>query len=70
MVINPELTQRQEKVFNVLTPYNYSQTSCVVADNIAKAEEIFLGKYPNTKILKIALHAEYVLVQKEDGKCK
>ena len=51
------------KIYDVLTPYNYSQKSCVVAENIAKAEEIFLKQYPYTTILKIELHAEYVLIQ-------
>lgn len=51
------------KVYDILTPFNYSQKSCVVADNMAKAEELFLKEYPGTKILEITLHAEYVLVQ-------
>lgn len=51
------------KVFDVLTPYNYSQKSCVVADSIAEAEKLFLQEYPDTKILEIKLHAEYVIVQ-------
>lgn len=51
------------KVFNILTPYNYSQTSCVVAEDMATAEKLFLKEYPNTTILKIELHSNYVIVQ-------
>ena len=50
------------KVYNILTPYNYSQTSCVVADNMGEAERLFLKKYPNTTILEIKKHADYVIV--------
>ena len=53
------------KVYDILTPFNYSQKSCVVAENIAHAERIFLKEYPNTKIIEISLHSEYVLVQEE-----
>lgn len=50
------------KVYNILTPHNYSQKSCVVARDMAEAEKLFLKKYPMTTILKIELHAEYVIV--------
>jgi hypothetical protein len=52
-------------VYDILTPYNYSQKSCVVANNMAEAEKIFLQKYPDTTILKIELHSNYVLIQKD-----
>jgi len=51
------------KVFNILTPYNYSQQSCVVADSIGEAEKLFLQKYPNSTILKIEKHSDYVIVK-------
>lgn len=51
------------KVYDILTPFNYSQKSCVVADSIGKAEELFLKQYPNTTILEIRKHSDYVLVQ-------
>ena len=54
------------KIFDILTPNNYSQTSSVVAKNMATAEKLFLEKYPNLTILEIKLHAEYVIVQKEE----
>ena len=53
------------KVYKILTPYNFSQTSCVVAESFAKAEELFLEKYKQTTILEIELIADYVIVQKE-----
>ena len=52
------------KVYDVLTPHNYSQKTCVVAESIASAEKAFLRKYPYTTILKIELHAEYVIVDR------
>lgn len=52
------------KVYNILTPFNYSQKSCVVAESMAKAEKLFEEEYPYTKILKIELHSEYVVVEK------
>ena len=55
------------KVYNILTPYNYSQTSCVVAESMAEAEKLFLEKYPNTTILKIEKHADYVIVKEVKG---
>lgn len=51
------------KVYNIQTPYNYSQTSCVVADSMAEAEQLFLKKYPNTTILKIEKHSDYIIVK-------
>lgn len=53
------------KVYDILTPFNRSQTHSVVAESIAKAEEIFLKKYPGTEILEIRLHSDYVEIQKE-----
>ncbi len=60
---------QQMKVFDVQTPYNHAQTSCVVADNMAEAEEIFKKRYGwHTKINSITLHADYVLVKGIDDK--
>jgi hypothetical protein len=53
------------KVYDILTPSNYSQKSCVVANSMAMAENLFLAEYPGTTILEIKLHAEYVIIQKE-----
>ena len=53
------------KVYNIQTPFNHSQTSCVVAESMGQAEKLFLEKYPNTTILKIEKHADYVIVQDE-----
>ena len=53
------------KVFNILTPYNYSQPCCVVAHDMAEAEQLFLKEYPSTTILKIELHAKNVIVRKD-----
>jgi len=50
------------KVFDIQTPYNYSQKSCVVAEDMATAERLFLKEYPGTVILEIKLHSEYVIV--------
>jgi hypothetical protein len=51
------------KVFDIKTPYNRSQTHSVVAESMAKAEEIFLKEYPNTEISEICLHSNYVQIQ-------
>jgi len=51
------------KVYQVKTPFNAGQTSCVVAEDIATAEKLFLKKYPMTKINSIELIADYVIVQ-------
>jgi len=55
------------KVFDILTPFNYSQKSCVVAEDMATAEKLFLKEYPDIKILEIKLHAEYVIVEEVNG---
>ena len=51
------------QVYDIHTPFNHSQTSSVVAESMAKAEEIFLKKYPYTVINSIVLHSQYVLIQ-------
>ena len=53
------------KVFNILTHFNYAQTSCVVAEDMATAERLFKKEYPYTEILKIELHSNYVIVQED-----
>jgi hypothetical protein len=58
------------KVFNVQTGYSYSQKHCVVAENMAEAERIFLAKYWPTTIKSIELHSEYVQIQKWDEQAK
>lgn len=50
-------------VYDIQTPHNYSQKSCVVADDMGEAETLFLEEYPNTTILAINLHADYVIVK-------
>jgi len=55
------------KVYDILTPYNYSQKSCVVAQNMATAETLFKKEYPNTTILEIKLHSDYVVVRNPNG---
>jgi hypothetical protein len=52
-------------VYNIHTPFNHSQTSCVVAENMADAEATFLKEYPHTTINSIELHSKYVLIAKE-----
>ena len=51
------------KVFDILTPYNYSKKCCVVAEDMAMAEKLFLKEYPDTTILEIKLHSEEVIVE-------
>ena len=46
------------QVYKILTPFSYSQTHCVVADDMAEAEKLFSEKYPYTKILKIELFSQ------------
>ena len=51
------------KVYNIQTPFNYSQTSCVVARDMAEAEKLFKDEYGfTTKIVSITIHADYVIV--------
>ena len=51
------------KVFDILTPFNYSQTHSVVAESMGKAEETFRKGYPYTEIREIRLHSSYVQIQ-------
>ncbi len=56
------------KVFDIKTPQTIGQKHMVVADTMAKAEEIYLKEYGPTTILEIILLSEYVLIQgDEDG---
>ena len=51
------------KVYDILTPGNYSQTHSVVAKNMGEAERLYKAKYGPIRIIEIKLHAEYVIVQ-------
>jgi hypothetical protein len=51
------------KVFDILTPFNYSQVHSVVAESMAKAEETFLKTHPFVEIREIRLHSNYVTIQ-------
>jgi len=53
-------------VYDISTPYSYSQVHSVVAPNMAIAESVFQSKYPFTKILSISIHSEYVLVAPQE----
>ena len=53
------------KVYDIMTPFNYSQTHSVVAESMGDAERIFLEEHPNITIKEIQLHSEYVQVQRE-----
>lgn len=50
------------KAYSVLTPFNYSQKSIVVAESMGKAEEAFRAAYPGIKIVSIELVSEYVII--------
>ena len=54
------------KVYDILTPFNYSQTHCVVAKSMGDAERLYKEKYGPFRISKIKLHAEHVIVQREE----
>lgn len=59
------------KVYDIESEYCYSaQIHSVVAENMAEAERIFLGKYWPRKIKSIQLHSEYVQIQKYDEQFK
>ena len=58
------------KVFDIEDGCTYSQVHSVVAENIAEAERIFLGKYWPTTIKAIRLHSEYVQIQGIDEQKK
>lgn len=49
--------------YKILTPYSYSQTYIVVAENMGKAEEIFKEKHNFIEIIEITLISQYVDVQ-------
>jgi len=51
------------KAYKVLTPYNYSQTCLVIADNMGEAEKIFNEKYKFTTIISIECISDYVQVK-------
>lgn len=53
-------------VYDVNTPYSYSQVHSVVAPNMSIAESVFKAKYPFTKILSITLHSEYVEIAPQE----
>ena len=55
------------KVYDILTPFNYSQTHCVVAKSMGDAERLYKEKYGPIRIAEIKLHAEHVIVQREGG---
>jgi hypothetical protein len=57
--------ENKMKVFDIETTFNRGQTHSVVADDIGKAERLFLAKYPQTTISRIILHSEYVQVQRK-----
>ncbi len=57
-------------VYDIITAYDHGQTPCVVADSMAEAERIFLGKYWPTEIQEIRLHSTYVQVQGFDEQPK
>lgn len=50
-------------VYDILTPYNYSQTHSVVAESMGEAERLYKEQYGPIRIIEIRLHAEYVIVQ-------
>jgi len=57
--------EKKMKAYKIVTPFNYSQTHIVVAENIGKAEEVFLEEYSPITIETIELVSEYVQIQKE-----
>ena len=58
------------KVFKINTGHSDFQIHCVVADSIAEAERIFMGKYWPITIKSIELYSEYVQIQKYDEQKK
>jgi hypothetical protein len=50
------------KAYKITTPFSYSQTNLVIADNMGEAEKIFEEKY-KTRPEKIELISEYVQVK-------
>ena len=62
------------KVYKIQTPFNYSQVHCVIAENLAEAEKLYLKEYPNADIIETELISKYVIVappklmQKETSK--
>lgn len=54
------------KVFDIHTVGTAHQIHSVVADSMAEAERIFLGKYWPIDITRIELHSQYVQIQKWD----
>lgn len=57
-------------VYDIETTYNTGQVHSVVAENMAEAERVFLGKYWPTTIKSIKIHSEYVQIQKYDEQKK
>ena len=58
------------KVFDIETNFSYGQIHSVVAENMAEAERIFLGKYQSIIIKSIRLHSDYVQIQGIDEQKK
>ncbi len=57
-------------IYDIETAYSFSQTHCVVAENMAEAERVFTAKYWPTEIRSIRLHSAYVQIQKYDEQKK
>jgi hypothetical protein len=58
------------RIYDIETSSTGEHVHSVVADCIAEAERIFLGKYCTTNIVSIHLHSEYVQIQKYDEQKK
>jgi len=58
------------KAFIVFTGFSDYQNHCVIAENMAEAERIFVAKYWPTTIKSIVLYSEYVQIQKWDEQPK
>jgi hypothetical protein len=57
-------------VYDIIDDHTSAQVHSVVAESIAEAERVFLGKYPRTTIKGIKLHSAYVQIQKHDEQRK
>ena len=49
-----------------MTNFDYSQLHLVIADDGIAAGQLWLNKYPDTKIKSIELMTEYVLIQRRE----
>lgn len=56
--------------YEIITPYNRTQTHIVIAESMGDAEETFKAEYQGTEIEKIVKVSDYVLISEKVRRLK